>query len=233
MKYKLGEKVKYDGGDWWFHGTVSAVFEHPVYPCYRLNVERMEKKSCKFSVTQFEFDLEPYGEIDSDSNREWKISEIDDLKKDHEVLNLESIPESVPEKKQRKKRERKQETEPKNVQKPQQRKIGGIWTRNLELYRKGEKSTSIINWATYIRKQYKAGTLPEDKYEKLREINFPFEVEKKKKEDRWDRRLEEWKKGERKSVLVQQWKQRSIRRFVEGKLSGHRIDKLKEVGILK
>jgi len=45
--------------------------------------------------------------------------------------------------------------------------------------------------------------------------------------------LEEWKKGDRKSVKIQQWKQRSVRRFVEGKLAANRIEKLKEVGILK
>ena len=58
MKYEIGDKLRYDGGDWWFYGTVSAVFEHSICPCYRLSVERMEKKSCKFSITQFEFDLE-------------------------------------------------------------------------------------------------------------------------------------------------------------------------------
>ena len=62
MKYKVGDKLRCDGGDWWFYGTVSAVFEHSVCPCYRLSVERMEKKTCKFSITQFEFELETYQE---------------------------------------------------------------------------------------------------------------------------------------------------------------------------
>jgi len=30
MKYKIGDKVRYDGGDWWFYGTVSAGFEHSI-----------------------------------------------------------------------------------------------------------------------------------------------------------------------------------------------------------
>jgi len=58
MKYKIGDKVKYDGGEWWLYGTVSAVFEHSICPFYRVDVSRMEKKSCKFSITQLEYELE-------------------------------------------------------------------------------------------------------------------------------------------------------------------------------
>jgi len=62
--------------------------------------------------------------------------------------------------------------------------------------------------------------------------NFPFDVVKKK-DSSWDYRLEEWKKGERRSKLVQQWRQRSVNQYLEGKLSGDKIVKLKEIGILK
>jgi len=62
------------------------------------------------------------------------------------------------------------------------------------------------------------------------EIDFIFDTTKKKA-DSWDKHLEEWKKGERR--LLQQWRQRSIKQYVEGKLSRDRTEKLKEVGILK
>ena len=65
MKYQVGENVKYDSGDWWFYGTVTAVIENSICPSYRMNVERMVKKNCKFSITQFEFELE----ADNENNR--------------------------------------------------------------------------------------------------------------------------------------------------------------------
>ena len=120
----------------------------------------------------------------------------------------------------------------KGLTKPQ---IEEVWNEKLEAYRNGEKSESIKNWVDYNRRRYRNGRLSAEKFEKLMEINFPFDVAPKIKKiaDRWDRQLEEWKKGNRKSAKIQLWKKRSIRRFIEGKLSGYRIEKLKEVGILK
>jgi len=295
MKYKIGDKVKYDGGDWWLYGTVSAVFEHSICPCYRISIERMEKKSCKFSITQFEFELEAYNEEvegDAKDKRKWENSEMEYLKKYYGVLNnedlskvlkrspqnienkwrqmkpeqeevaslpiniqtnadekLQILPETQdsepkPEKKQRRKRkqELKQEAESENVESTQEPKIekpkikrgkrGEAWNRNLEMYRKGEKSNAISTWIAQNRREYKEGKMKEEKFEKLVEINFPFDVVKKKN-DNWDQRLEEWKKGERRNKIVQQWRQRSIKQFVEGKLSVDRILKLREIGILK
>jgi len=114
-------------------------------------------------------------------------------------------------------------------------KIERAWNEKLEAFRKGEKSELIQRWIDYNRRQYRKGRLPTEKFEKLTGVNFLFEVAPKIKKatNSWDRQLEEWKKGNRKSVPIQQWKQRSIRRFVEGKLSRDRIEKLKKVGILK
>jgi len=117
---------------------------------------------------------------------------------------------------------------------PIKRKKGGAWDEHLKAYCNGEKNDLISRWINENRKQYRDGNLSLEKIEKLIEINFPFVSEAKiKKSDGWDGQLEEWKKGNRKSFSIQLWKQRSIRRFVEGKLSGDRIAKLKEVGILK
>ena len=341
MKYKIGDKVRYDGGDWWLYGTVSAVFEHSICPCYRLSVERMEKKNCKFSITQFEFELEAYDEVDSDKDiRKWEKSEIEDLKKYYGTLNHEDLskvlkrspqaieqkwlqikpepePEIKPSTKPESKAESKAKSEPelkpepeveqkktirtrktsdaweKNLEEytkgtksnvlnawkaknrkdfkigilsnekieklkginfsfdihkkkrkgkdelaqnqekePSKRKRGEAWDENLEAYRKGEKSNLISTWIANNRKQYNEGKLSTQKFEKLIEINFPFDVVKKK-DDSWDKQLEMWKNGDRKSIPMQQWRQRSIRQFDEGKLSGDKIVKLREVGILK
>jgi len=248
MKYKVGDKLRYDGGDWLLYGTVSAVFEHSICPCYRLNVERMEKKNCNFSITQFEFEIEADCEFESGKEeRVWEKSEIEDLKRYYGNLNNEDIskalkrsPQTIEEKWRMIKQEpievhQEQEAEPekeKQEKTPKQRKITDAWEKNLESYLKGEKSSVVNTWVSFNRKQYKTGKLADAKYEKLVKINFPFNTEKNKTDD-WDKHLEEWKRGDRKSDHVQQWKQRSINQFVDGKLSEERIVKLREIGILK
>jgi hypothetical protein len=122
----------------------------------------------------------------------------------------------------------------KSKKEPTKRKSGETWDEKFEAYRNGEKSGLITRWIAQNRRHYKNGNLSKEKCEKLTAINFTFEAAlKEKRTNSWDRQLEEWKNGNRKSVQIQQWKQRSIRRFVEGKLSRDRTVKLKEVGILK
>ena len=302
MQFKVGDKVKYDGGDLLFFGTISAVFEHSICPFYRLDIERMEKEISNFSITQFEFELESANEDDnSKDERNWRNVEHEFPKKSPEVPeNIEKV--KLPQAKKKK---------------TTGRKISEAWDNNFELFRKGIRNNAINIWASSNRKKYKDGKLLKEKYEKLMEISFPFDVNKEiskkkrpiakpkkavsaqkpkkekpkteedeiweqnfeafskgkkgnaisswmgenrklyrdgklsaakyekllkidfpfdplnKKLDSWDKQLEEWKKGNRKSIPIQQWRQRSIRHFVEGKLSGDRIVKLKEVGILK
>ena len=208
MKYKIGDKVRYDGGDWWFYGTVSAAFEHSICPCYRLSVERMEKKNCKFSITQFEFELEAYNEQTESGKekRKWENSEIEFLKKFYGVLDNDDLSKMLQRSSQAiedKGRHIKSEPEPEKVkaetkltiepktgkfeltQKPKeklskQEKDRAAWDKNFELYVKGVKNAIVYSWASYNRKQHNTGKLSKDKFEKLASINFPFNVFKKK-----------------------------------------------------
>jgi hypothetical protein len=80
MKFKVGDKVKYGSGDLKFYGTVSAVVENSISPCYRLSIERMENNNYRLSMTQFEF------EIEADDKPEVYNSETDRLKKYYDAM---------------------------------------------------------------------------------------------------------------------------------------------------
>ena len=205
MKYKIGDKVKCDGGDWWFYATVSAVFEHSISPCYRLSVERMEKKSCKFSITQFEFELDPVHDVpdhvdlskklkrgpkktgDKQQQIQPEVSLTDVSQNADMVLQIHpgaEEPKSETEKKQRRKKKAvlQKEDNPEKIEDIQKTKTSEAWYKNLEMYQKGQKSGSLYNWVSINRKLYQSGELTDEKLEKLNEINFPFVADRKKAE---------------------------------------------------
>lgn len=179
----------------------------------------MEKKDCKFSLTQFEFELVADDDLRG-GNKKWENLEMEYFNKYLGAQSVVNTPEAAkpeqvsvrkvifepvapepapgptqaPEKKQRKKRQLKQKPEPIEeptlepeevvqpapvVEKKTRSKRGDAWERNYELYKNGERSNLLHAWVSLNRKMFKTGKLTEDKFEKLMEINFPFEILKK------------------------------------------------------
>lgn len=268
MKYQVGTKVKYNSGDWLFYGTITAVIENSITPCYRLVVDRMVKKNCKFSITQFEFELEAVGEIDDFIAKDkWEVDENEYIKKISSIQEKDNISQLIPETPVKElvkeavvkpaKKQKKQPKQPKqpiqetpiletidetpSTEPPKPQKVDA-WTRNLDLYVNDVKSNIVYNWVSLNRRLYNSGNLSDEKLEKLIEINFPFDKKKNPRrkrngrkqnfKDGWERNLKLWIKGER-NDLLNIWRQRSVKHYVDGKLSEDRITKLKEIGILK
>ena len=227
MKYKVGDKVRNDGGDWWLYGTVSAVFEHSICPFYRINVERMEKKSCKFSITQFEFDLEAYHEEDDSGKdkRKWENSEVEDLKKFYGVLNKEDLskvlkrsPLAIEEKWRQIKPEPEQAVELLNnvseasaekTQIPQVVGEPGIET--------GKKQRRKRKQEPELKQEAVA--------EKSESIQVPEKKRRGKRGEAWHRNLEMYRNGV-KSNAISTWMAQNRREYKIGKLPEKKFEKL-------
>ena len=287
MKYHIGEKVKYDSGDWWFYGTITAVIENPICPSYRLNVDRMIKKNCKFSITQFEFEIEADSEIGSNLESDnWKSSEIEFLKKIQSVQMNEVVPQvafqaesaqnqifipdvapiqvvvPIPEEtpvqvvlpitEQPLKQEKNDSPHLLKEEKPK-RKRGDIWEANLKLFQNGVRNNSIHTWASLNRRLFKSGNLSQEKIDKLMIINFPFTLlrnqksiapqqensetslnpvieapKKKRKRDMWSVYFDKYRNGE-KAHAVQTWASQNRKQYKTGMLKEEKFEKLVEI----
>jgi len=123
--------------------------------------------------------------------------------------------------------------QPQNLINEKPKRKSKTWERNLELFKKGEKSNSVYTWISRNRKMFHANKLSKEQLKKLEEANFLFEVQPKEEQiNNWEKQFRLWKNGNRNPSL-QIWRETSVKRFVAGKLSQDRVAKLKEVGILK
>ena len=214
MKYKLGDKVKYDGGDWWFYGTVSAVFDHSISPCYRISVEKMEKKICKFSITQFEFELEPQNDvvIVENEKRKWDNPEIEILKKYYGVLGNDDLSRML------KRSSQEIEDKWKNL-KPEQKKVAE------EAVPASKASPQYVKVGRRPRTKRNPETNVESKLETKTENVESTTKTRQSKGKAWDANLEAYLKGE-KSSKVNAWVADNRRLNRKGKLSEEKIERL-------
>jgi len=226
MKYKVGDKVKYDGGDWWFYGTVNAIFEHSICPCYRLNVERMEKKSCKFSITQFEFELEPFHEVveNEKDKRKWENSEIELLKKYYGVLNNEDLSKML-------------KRSPQEIEYTRQQMTPGQETlltsvpeiTNITLQLPLNTEVPEPEPGKKQRRKRKQEPKQEPEPENAETTQKPKkERPKRKRGEAWDFNLEMYQKGE-KSNTISTWMSQNRREYKTGKLPERKLNKLLEI----
>ena len=255
MKYQIGERVKYDTGDWIFFGTISAIIENSIHPCYRLIVDRMEKKNCKLSITHFEFDFLPCEEQTAGSNI--IKSENSEIQPSITPPLLTPVPAVVPEqlpvqpapRKLSKKRNPipKQKFQPDELQpdelQPDQRQPDELQPDQRQ---PDEPLQEQQNPEEILPEEH----LPEERllYERPLEERLPEEpahdiTEKTRKpapekhqnksdqsNNLWELKIKQWKSG--KHEALRSWRQKVVRLYTNGKLSQSKIDQLKAIGIL-
>ena len=231
MKFKVGDKVRHDGGDWWLYGRVSAIFEHDISPCYRLNIERMEKKSCKFSVTQFEFELEPwYEELESGKDgRKWESLEVEYLKKYYGVLNNEDLskflqrsPFAIEEKWLQLQSEPKVEAKTKVEPKAEPAK-------KVEV-KKTEPVVAKVAPKKAVAPTPKKVEVPVPKKSKKQGVKQKRKGSKPRRtaSEAWHRNWEDYKNGNRSNVIAA-WASLNRKEYNTGKLLEEKLEKLIEI----
>ena len=223
MKYKIGDKVKYDGGDWWLYGTVSAVFEHQICPCYRLNVERMEKKSCKFSITQFEFELEPCVEEPEPvkQSRRWETSETEYLRKYYGKLSMEDLTKVL----KRSPQELADKWAQTQSESESLRSASEFKTEAPAPKSKHEPEPKKAEAAPKIEKKAEAVKAP------VKEVFKETFKESGVITEAWKRNLEDFKSG-KKDNLISAWASQNRKEYRAGKLQKIKYDKLSAIGFV-
>ena len=209
MKYKTGDKVRYDSGDWLFNGVVTAIIENPICPSYRLSVDRMMKKNCKFSITQFEFELEAADEdiVDND-NLKWKRFEMEYLKKYSADQAKEELPQAT-----------KLEPKPAPIQVSEP-----VIIPEPEPEPEPETEPEIIS---------EPEPMSEAVWEPESEITEPVQSAKqepprRRRNEAWDRNLEAYLKGDR-SHVIHVWVSHNRKQYQTGKLKEEQLEKLIEI----
>jgi len=200
----------------------------------------MEKKTCKFSITQFEFELEAYQEeVESGKDkRKWENTEVEYLKKNYGVLDnkdlskaLKRSPRSIEEKRWQIKPEQEpavallanvpeniieefpiaQSTEEPETGKKQRRK------------RKQEAALEPETGKKQRRKRKQ-----EQETEKVETEIKPIKKLRGKRGEAWQRNLEMYQQGE-KSNTINSWMAQNRKGYKTGKLSEKKLDKLLEI----
>ena len=207
MKYNIGDKVKYDDGEWLVYGTIIAVYKHSDYPFYRLNIERKEKKRGEFAVNQFETELEIWEEetVSSVESRKWENLEIEYLSK-----ALRRSPQEVEKKIEEILPTAKKETQ--GTVKPKvETKVKPVAKPKTKVKPKKVLPKKVLSKKVLPKKE-KAVELLEDKPGKTMS---------------WYDKLEMFRKGE-KSGKLGVWESQNRKDFRDGKLSEEKIQKLQE-----
>jgi len=213
MVFKVGDKVKYDNGDWLFYGTVSAIIENSISPCYRLTVERMEKMNCKFSITQFEFELALEKEVDKSLNP-----------------ILEVATQEV-EKRPKKGRAGAWERNLESFQKGERSNSINTWiSRNRQLFKSKELPKEKLDKLTSINFPFEAKGRKGKAVKKAKMERPRKQVEVKPKRTNstaWEQNYELFKNGE-KSNTVYAWISGNRKKYKANKLSEYQLNKLTE-----